>query len=315
MAEQARKPSPIVSRDREKPKEKEERAPKRSSSFAREQAAPPPPPARAAGIDDAFLAKMDSFVEDAPAPELIEMLEAESKELAADFFYDKMDEAQDERLDQVLLPMEMERSRADISQNVDDIKMIMQENIEKVLERGESLEALVSRSDELELDAQQFRRKAAEIKQKMEESQKLDDESETMLQMLDPDRTGYTTLETMYRAATSMGEKPNDGEFAEMVKRFGDSEGRIDLRKMVRIVSHMTLLEELDSNLLTPFLSIFSLKPTAPRSLTVTSRPLLSALVLCLSRSISLRTLRLARLTRSTRCLFVLQTVIFTNVR
>ena len=50
---------------------------------------------------------------------------------------------------------------------MDDVKYIMTENIEKVIQRGEALEDIQERSDNLLLSSAQFRDTATKLKRKM----------------------------------------------------------------------------------------------------------------------------------------------------
>ncbi|OMJ76270.1 hypothetical protein SteCoe_24406 [Stentor coeruleus] len=51
-----------------------------------------------------------------------------------------------------------------VSKNVDEVKNIMVQNLEKIIERGEKIELLVSKADELETNARMFKKKAVEVK-------------------------------------------------------------------------------------------------------------------------------------------------------
>ena len=50
---------------------------------------------------------------------------------------------------------------------IEDVKSVMVENIEKVLERGERIELLVDRTDALNSQAQQFKKKSTKLKKAM----------------------------------------------------------------------------------------------------------------------------------------------------
>jgi len=54
-----------------------------------------------------------------------------------------------------------------VKTDIDDVKKTMVNNIEKVLERGERIETLVDKTDDLHNQAQSFKRKGAKLKRKM----------------------------------------------------------------------------------------------------------------------------------------------------
>jgi len=53
-----------------------------------------------------------------------------------------------------------------VKTDIDDVKKTMVNNIEKVLERGEKIETLVDKTDDLHNQAQSFKRKGAKLKRK-----------------------------------------------------------------------------------------------------------------------------------------------------
>ncbi|CAN1146911.1 Putative vesicle-associated membrane protein 726 [Linum perenne] len=56
---------------------------------------------------------------------------------------------------------------AKVKAQVSEVKGVMMENIEKVLDRGEKIELLVDKTDNLRLQAQDFRQQGTKIKRKM----------------------------------------------------------------------------------------------------------------------------------------------------
>ena len=54
-----------------------------------------------------------------------------------------------------------------IRQQIDETKNVMVDNIEKVLERGEKIEVLVAKTEELNIQAQTFKKQAVAVKRKM----------------------------------------------------------------------------------------------------------------------------------------------------
>ncbi|ORY01533.1 synaptobrevin [Basidiobolus meristosporus CBS 931.73] len=54
-----------------------------------------------------------------------------------------------------------------VQQQVDDVVNIMQENVNRVMERGECLDSMNDKADDLEAGAQQFRRGVNHVRQRM----------------------------------------------------------------------------------------------------------------------------------------------------
>lgn len=67
------------------------------------------------------------------------------------------------------IPSELseETKTQQVQSQVDEIKGIMQENIKKVVERGESMEQIESKTNELHESSQQFQKKTTQVKKKM----------------------------------------------------------------------------------------------------------------------------------------------------
>jgi vesicle-associated membrane protein 7 len=51
-----------------------------------------------------------------------------------------------------------------VNRNINEVKDIMVQNIEKIIARGEKIEILVSKSEELEVNARVFKKKANSVK-------------------------------------------------------------------------------------------------------------------------------------------------------
>ena len=56
---------------------------------------------------------------------------------------------------------------AQVSRKLDDVKGVMVQNIEMVLERGEKLELLVDKSEQLHLDSFKFKKSSEKLRQAM----------------------------------------------------------------------------------------------------------------------------------------------------
>jgi len=56
---------------------------------------------------------------------------------------------------------------ASVQKKVNDVKGVMMENIERVLERGEKIELLVDKTDALHNQAEQFQRKGKQLRRAM----------------------------------------------------------------------------------------------------------------------------------------------------
>ena len=64
-------------------------------------------------------------------------------------------------------PMATESQFSDVRGKLDDVKDVMVKNIEMVLERGEKLELLMDKSEQLQLDAFRFQKSSKQLRNAM----------------------------------------------------------------------------------------------------------------------------------------------------